>query len=58
MYKLAITALLSVAVSAVHLRTKAKIDDDIQQLIDMFDKEDANGGKDGEISKDEYMDTV
>ena len=58
MYKLAITALLSVAVSAVHLRTKAKIDDDIQQLIDMFDKEDANGVKDGEISKDEYMDTV
>ena len=58
MYKLAITALLSVAVSAVHLRTKAKIDDDIQQLIDMFDKEDANGVKDGDISKDEYMDTV
>ena len=58
MYKLAITALLSVAVSAVHLRTKAKIDDDIQQLIDMFDKEDANSVKDGEISKDEYMDTV
>ena len=58
MYKLAITALLSVAVSAVHLRTKAKIDDDIQQLIDMFDKDDANGVKDGEISKDEYMDTV